>query len=491
MFGPNGFHPSRLLHGTNFSQRKFPGTFGTASRSTYLPHSDNASIKPKVITVVRNGTGNKPRVNVKILLNRRSVQSFEQLMSDISEAFGPKFKNNRVKKLFTIRTREVQGVADFFREDDVFIAVGNETLTENDIQDIIEETCSDKPGYAKSVLKDLERQKRKRQAAAAAALKDSEADKRDSGFGEGSDGSNRDNDDVIIYKGHGGHERSKRRNDYNKEYELSVRMDKERDKAAYDERDRIRKRQQKAIEAERRALDDERRRRGLIPMGAGNDPFKRMKEQKEREKEESRKRREEERRKREEEENLKQREKEREDRERAVQAARERQAAAEKAEREKADLEKTDKKKIETDSDEKSDKEKKNEANKDNKNDQKNDKDQKSRKKSKIKVIRKSKLERQVSSDEHVLNKYDLGRTLGDGNFAIVRQAKLKSAPSEYALKVIDKPKLKGKEHMVENEIEIMKDCNHQNIVKLYEEYETSDKIYLVMELVKVSYRQL
>ncbi|KAJ8317828.1 hypothetical protein KUTeg_004621 [Tegillarca granosa] len=172
-----------------------------------------------------------------------------------------------------------------------------------------------------------------------------------------------------------------------------------------------------------------------------------MKEQKEREKEEARKRREEERRKREEEENFKQREKERE----------------------------------------RPGQRKKNEANKENKNDQKNDKDQKSRKKSKIKVIRKSKLERQVSSDEYVLNKYDLGRTLGDGNFAIVRQAKLKSAPSEYALKVIDKPKLKGKEHMVENEIEIMKDCNHQNIVKLYEEYETSDKIYLVMELVKVS----
>ncbi|KAJ8317829.1 hypothetical protein KUTeg_004622 [Tegillarca granosa] len=128
-----------------------------------------------------------------------------RLMSDISEAFGPKYKNNKVKKLFTIRTREVQGVADFFREDDVFIAVGNETLTENDIQDIVEETCSDKPGYAKSH----------------------------------------------------GQERSKRKHDYSKEYELSVRMDKERDKAANEEKDRIKKRQQKMIEAERRALDDE------------------------------------------------------------------------------------------------------------------------------------------------------------------------------------------------------------------------------------------
>lgn len=53
-------------------------------------------------------------------------------------------------------------------------------------------------------------------------------------------------------------------------------------------------------------------------------------------------------------------------------------------------------------------------------------------------------------------------------------------------MKVIDKLKLRGKEYMVENEIEIMKDCYYYNIVKLYEEYETLDKIYLVMEFVKV-----
>jgi serine/threonine protein kinase len=93
-----------------------------------------------------------------------------------------------------------------------------------------------------------------------------------------------------------------------------------------------------------------------------------------------------------------------------------------------------------------------------------------------------------VSCDEYVLSRYELGRTLGDGNFAIVRQAKLKNSNSEYAMKVIDKPKLKGKEHMVENEIEIMKDCHQPNIVKLYEEYETIDKIYLVMELVKATF---
>ena len=52
--------------------------------------------------------------------------------------------------------------------------------------------------------------------------------------------------------------------------------------------------------------------------------------------------------------------------------------------------------------------------------------------------------------------------------------------------KIIDKSKLKGKEHMLENEIEIMKLCNQPNIVKLIEEFETATEIYLIMELVKV-----
>jgi serine/threonine protein kinase len=32
-----------------------------------------------------------------------------------------------------------------------------------------------------------------------------------------------------------------------------------------------------------------------------------------------------------------------------------------------------------------------------------------------------------------------------------------------------------------------MKSCSHPNIVKLYEEFETKDEVYLVTDLVKVS----
>jgi serine/threonine protein kinase len=43
----------------------------------------------------------------------------------------------------------------------------------------------------------------------------------------------------------------------------------------------------------------------------------------------------------------------------------------------------------------------------------------------------------------------------------------------------------KGKENMIENEIYIMKSCNHQNIVKLHEEFETKDEVFLITDLVK------
>ena len=42
-------------------------------------------------------------------------------------------------------------------------------------------------------------------------------------------------------------------------------------------------------------------------------------------------------------------------------------------------------------------------------------------------------------------------------------------------------------EHMVENEISILRRVKHRNIVELIEEYETPKEIFLVMELVKVS----
>ncbi|PFX18822.1 Serine/threonine-protein kinase DCLK1 [Stylophora pistillata] len=80
---------------------------------------------------------------------------------------------------------------------------------------------------------------------------------------------------------------------------------------------------------------------------------------------------------------------------------------------------------------------------------------------------------------------YRIGKVIGDGNFAVVRECKSRKTNKEYALKIISKAKVKGKEHMVENEISILRRVKHKNIVELIEEYETPKEIFLVMELVK------
>ncbi|KAF5399210.1 Doublecortin like kinase 3, partial [Paragonimus heterotremus] len=88
--------------------------------------------------------------------------------------------------------------------------------------------------------------------------------------------------------------------------------------------------------------------------------------------------------------------------------------------------------------------------------------------------------------DPEVLQKrYHIGRILGDGNFAVVRLARRRETGQLYAMKIIDKTKLKGKENMLQNEISIMHQCNHPNIVRLIEEFETPNEVWLAMEFVK------
>ncbi|XP_054454170.1 serine/threonine-protein kinase DCLK1b isoform X2 [Anoplopoma fimbria] len=84
-----------------------------------------------------------------------------------------------------------------------------------------------------------------------------------------------------------------------------------------------------------------------------------------------------------------------------------------------------------------------------------------------------------------IAERYKVGRTLGDGNFAVVRECVERSTGREYALKIISKDKCRGKEHMIQSEVSILRHVKHPNIVLLIEEMDTYSELYLVMELVK------
>jgi serine/threonine protein kinase len=84
------------------------------------------------------------------------------------------------------------------------------------------------------------------------------------------------------------------------------------------------------------------------------------------------------------------------------------------------------------------------------------------------------------------IGKYELGKTLGTGNFSKVKLGTDSESGETWAIKIIDKEQL-AKEHMEEQlkrEIAVMKLLKHDNIVQLKEVMQTANHIYLVLELV-------
>lgn len=82
---------------------------------------------------------------------------------------------------------------------------------------------------------------------------------------------------------------------------------------------------------------------------------------------------------------------------------------------------------------------------------------------------------------------YEIGADLGRGNFAVVKLATYKgkesSIPKDVAIKIIDKAKVEDLTD-IKREVEIMSMVSHPNVIKLYEIYEETKKMHLVMELV-------
>lgn len=80
--------------------------------------------------------------------------------------------------------------------------------------------------------------------------------------------------------------------------------------------------------------------------------------------------------------------------------------------------------------------------------------------------------------------KYKVGRVIGEGKFAVVRECTEKARKIPFALKMINKTKVKEDYTALKNEVSILRKVKHENIVQLVEEFETPTHHYLIFELV-------
>lgn len=68
------------------------------------PAEDNRSfIKPRLVTIIKSGA--KPRKAVRVLLNKKTVHTFDQVLTDITNAI--KLDSGMVKRLYTLDGRQV------------------------------------------------------------------------------------------------------------------------------------------------------------------------------------------------------------------------------------------------------------------------------------------------------------------------------------------------------------------------------------------------
>ncbi|VAH14025.1 unnamed protein product [Triticum turgidum subsp. durum] len=86
-----------------------------------------------------------------------------------------------------------------------------------------------------------------------------------------------------------------------------------------------------------------------------------------------------------------------------------------------------------------------------------------------------------------LLGAYELGRTLGEGNFGKVKQARHRATGEHFAVKILDRGRvlsLPGADDQVRREIATLTMLAHPNVVRLHEVAASKTKIYMVLEFV-------
>ncbi|XP_021964061.1 probable serine/threonine-protein kinase SIK1B isoform X2 [Folsomia candida] len=78
---------------------------------------------------------------------------------------------------------------------------------------------------------------------------------------------------------------------------------------------------------------------------------------------------------------------------------------------------------------------------------------------------------------------YDIEKTIGKGNFAVVKLARHRLTKTEVAIKIIDKTQLSAADlRRAYREVRVLKKLHHPHIIRLYQVMETKNMLYIVTE---------
>ncbi len=90
---------------------------------------------------------------------------------------------------------------------------------------------------------------------------------------------------------------------------------------------------------------------------------------------------------------------------------------------------------------------------------------------------------KEVTKYSELEDNYIVQNSLGSGKFGLVKLGKSKQNLRMVAIKTLKKKEMSHSDlDLVKNEIEIMKVCQHPNLIRLYDIFENEDEIHIVME---------
>ncbi|KAG1946905.1 serine/threonine-protein kinase DCLK3 [Pimephales promelas] len=384
-------------------------------------HAESSPVRPRIVSVVR-ACGRDSVRKISLLLNRRAVQTFEQLVADVSEALGfPCWNNARIRRLFSPSGREIQSLTDFFRFDQAFLAFGNTRPSLEEISAALDELYPENPGHCENLLRVWERILRPK------------ATKADSGF--------HDDDPEVSLPAVRDHQVNQPPVN-NLQPVGRQKVKRERQRELWRRKADLLKEDEKEPKKEERKRDAVfcRSCRGCVP------PIPPIRSS------------------------------------RSSQPDRTNNPSnkSSTSQNNMVSLDKAQHRPLKAD---------KHVA---------NTKSNPSVPQNALNLITPERdIDKQDTvelkdfppdgaelSPEDIERCYDMGRVVGDGNFAVVRECRVKGLDETFAMKIVDNAKLQGRGHMIQNEIALLRSLEHPRLIQLFRSHHTDTHVYLLMELV-------